>query len=304
MAVALIAFGAAQPAKRQKAPNPHWKADGCATCHTMENGKPLPITVAESDDVCLKCHDGEKASAEFHPVGRGFEGAHFKKPGWPLIEEKLACVTCHDVKRACDAKATRTLNNRMLLRDKKSPVKGQNSPFCLNCHESGAYQKINPHVMLLADKNEIIEEKCLFCHNKAMDRNALTRTGNPSMKSPQTTMCKDCHAEHKDPMQQAHIGMKLSPEILARIYVREVTGLAANLGPGLLQQAKTAGDKPVRMIPDKNGTIVCTTCHNPHQSGVFPRESVLAYRAMKLTGDGKVVSPVRGQVWCRHCHDF
>jgi hypothetical protein len=58
------------------------------------------------------------------------------------------------------------------------------------------------------------------------------------------------------------------------------------------------------MVPDKNGVVVCTTCHNPHQAGVFPPDSVLSFRAMKLTGKNSVASPVRGQVWCRHCHDF
>ena len=288
---------------RPKVANPHWKGDACAACHLIENGKPLPITVVQADDLCLKCHDGEKASAEFHPVGRGFESPGLKKPDWPLVEERLACLTCHDMKAGCSVKATRPNVNRMFLRN-FSLARGKSNPFCLNCHQSGAYQKLNPHVMVLNEKKEVIEEKCLFCHSKPLDRNAVSRTGNPSLKSSQATLCRDCHPQHKDPMQQGHLGLKLSPEMQAHIYAREVMGLSARLSPDLLKQTTAAGLKPLKMVPGKDGAIECSTCHNPHQSGVFPQDSVLSYRAMRLTSDGRMVSPVRGQQWCAHCHDF
>ena len=105
-------------------------------------------------------------------------------------------------------------------------------------------------------------------------------------------------------MQQGHIGLKLSADMLAHMHVVEIMGLSAKLAPQLIEQAKKAGNQPTKMVPDKKGQMVCSTCHNPHQSGVFPRGSVLAFRAMKTNNEGKLVSPVRGQLWCRHCHDF
>ncbi|MDM7998679.1 MAG: hypothetical protein QUS33_01430, partial [Dehalococcoidia bacterium] len=175
--------------------------------------------------------------------------------------------------------------------------------FCLNCHKEGAYQKLNPHAMLM-ENGDIVDEKCLFCHTKPLDRKTMKRSGDSSLKAAQVNLCKDCHPTHKDPMQQGHIGLKLPPETLAHMYVVENMGLAAKVAPQLIEQAKKAGSMPTKMVPDKNGQMVCSTCHNPHQSGVFPPGSDLGFRAMKTNSKGKLVSPVRGQTWCRHCHDF
>ena len=82
----------------------------------MEANKPLPIPPAEVDEVCVKCHDGEKAAAEFHPVDRNFEAPNLVKPDkWPLIEDRIVCLTCHDMKLGCDPKAVRQLANRMVF---------------------------------------------------------------------------------------------------------------------------------------------------------------------------------------------
>ncbi len=158
--------------------------------------------------------------------------------------------------------------------------------------------------MMMADRDEIVDEKCLFCHTKPLDRTAKTRTGNAALKTDQMAMCKDCHPRHKDSMQQQHIGTKLTADMQAQMLARELVGLAAGVGPQLLEQAKKLGGKPTKMVGDRDGTITCSTCHNPHQYGVFPKDSVLSYRAMQKSREGKLVSPVRGQSWCKHCHDF
>lgn len=294
---------AASP-RREKVPSPHWKRDTCATCHTVENGKRLPITPEHADEICLKCHDGRKAAQEFHPVGRPLDPEKYQRPkDWPLVEERLACLTCHDMKPGCNETITRPAANRMLLRDFQAGRK-QSKPFCQNCHQSETYQKLNPHVMLLPDSNEIIEEKCLFCHDKPLDRAAVTRTGKPSLKANQQDLCRDCHRPHEDPMVQGHIGLKLSDDMLAYMYVREMTGLRSTVGTATLEQAKAARNKPTKMVGAADNTVVCTTCHNPHQNGVFPVTSELGYRAMRLVDKNSVNSPVRGELWCRHCHEF
>jgi predicted CXXCH cytochrome family protein len=301
---ALAGTSAFAAAPATKVPNPHWQKDGCSNCHTIDGGKKLPIAAANVDGVCLKCHDGRKASAEFHPVGRAFDNQKYIKPkDWPLVEERMVCNTCHDVKIACVEEINRPASNRMLLRD-FSATRNQAQPFCRNCHQAEAYQKINPHIMLLAEKDEIIEDKCLFCHNKPLDRQTLARTGDSALKIEQQLLCRDCHPQHKDQMIQGHAGVKISPDMLATMYLRELTGLQATMGTSTVSQAVAAGKKPVKMIPAADGAIVCSTCHNPHQYGVFPKDSVLSYRAMRQMGKNRMVSPVRGQTWCRHCHEF
>ncbi len=303
LALGAVAVFAAVP-RVPKAENPHWKADGCDKCHTMAEGKPAAISVEKADEVCLNCHDGRRASEEFHPVGRTFDHDKYDRPKtWPLAGDRLACLTCHEMKPACDAKAQRLVSNRMLLRDYQVG-RQQSQPFCRNCHHDAGYKKLNPHEMLLEDKDEIIEDKCLFCHNKPLDRKSLVRTGEQSLKADQDALCKDCHPQHKDPMQQGHINLPIREEMLARMYAREVLGLSAELNVAMIEQLRKSGKQPTLLVPDKTGKIACSTCHNPHQSGVFPRDSVLAYRAMKLGGRGHLTSPVRGKTWCRHCHDM
>lgn len=302
--VTRMAISVAAAPAQQKATNPHWKPDGCQTCHTLDQGKPSPIAAAAVDEICLKCHDGRKAAAEFHPVGLAFDNKRFTRPEkWPVVDDRLACVTCHDMRLACSPTLTRPNVNHVLLRDYQVG-RSQSKPFCRNCHQESAYKKLNPHAMLLAVKDEIIEDKCLFCHTKPLDRGTLARTGDAFLKADQAALCRDCHPQHRDPMQQGHIGMPLSADMLATMRSRELIGLSSKLSPKIIAQVKASGEKPTKMIPDQGGKIICSTCHNPHQAGVFPSDSALAYRAIKPNADGRMISPVRGQAWCKHCHDF
>lgn len=299
--------GAARPGAalvRPKAVNPHWKREACDQCHAMQAGKAQPIAPEKVDEVCVKCHDGRQAAVEFHPVGGALDPARFTHPkDWPVVDNRLICTTCHDVKMTCGETVVRVAANRMFLREYQSG-RSQSKPFCQNCHQEAAYKKLNPHVMVLGEKDEIIEDKCLFCHNRPLDRKAMTRTGDSALKAEQAKLCRDCHTQHKDPMQQEHVGIKVSPTTEARIFARETMGFNGRLSDASLEKIVKAGQKPTRMVPGKDGTILCSTCHNPHEKGVFPPGSVLSYRAMWIKGDGQTISPVRGQAWCRHCHEF
>ncbi|MCY2954553.1 MAG: hypothetical protein NTU53_21695 [Planctomycetota bacterium] len=299
-----FAFAHAAPAPREKAPNPHWKHDTCETCHTVQDGTKRPITPDTADEICLKCHDGSKAAMEFHPVARPLDPEKYARPDqWPLVNNRLVCMTCHDMKVGCVEAINAPAQNRMMLRNfQAGRAKGQ--PFCQNCHKEATYQKLNPHLMLLSDKDETIEEKCLFCHTKPLDRAAVVRIGNPSLKIDEVTLCRDCHPQHKDPTNQNHVGTRLTADMLATMYIREITGLQSPVGPKSIAQVKATGKKPTRMPVFPGDVILCTTCHNPHQAGVFPKQSTLSYRAMHVVDNTRTVSPVHNQVWCRHCHEF
>ncbi len=327
---------AAQPvARKSTVPNPHWKNDGCVVCHEGTGEGHRKIAAEAVDDICLKCHDGEKAAAEFHPVHRKMEEtASITRPrGWPLINDQMVCATCHDMRLACEMKRNVAGQNRMFLRD-YSVRRTQGQPFCQNCHIEKAYRKINPHEMVLdptspvharpatrpttapaeaaetanaavpAGGREIIEDKCLFCHTQPLDRTAMKRTGKSMLKTDQATLCRDCHGAHKDPMVQGHIGLTIKPEMLALMYIREQVGLAGSPAQATIDEVVKAGLKPRLMIPAANGTMICSTCHNPHQSGVFPSSSELDYRSMRFNRQQKLVSPVHEQIWCRQCHSM
>jgi hypothetical protein len=320
------AAGAQPRAFVAKVPNPHWKKDTCDVCHAGQGEQRHAIAPEAIDDLCVKCHDGTQASQEFHPVSRKFKETDLitMPKGWPVVNGELACMTCHEIAYACDLKRNTPASNRKFLRDfRQGRAMGQ--PFCQNCHKESAYRKINPHEMLLetgapallkpsasgarpvpstqpAGGPEVIEEKCLFCHTKPLDRKTMKRTGEASLKTGELALCRDCHPRHKDPMMQNHIGLPIKPEMLALMCVREQTGLAGNPDPTILEQVQAARTRPRLLVPADDNTMTCSTCHNPHQRWVFPPGSELGYRAMQVSPQKKLVSPVHEPVWCRHCH--
>jgi predicted CXXCH cytochrome family protein len=291
---------------QQAAINPHWDAARCGECHAA-GAAPVAVKGEEADRLCLRCHDGRRASAEAHPIGPAMAKGRDAPAGWPLNGGRIGCLTCHDVTKACGAKAERTEENAKLLRgtpgkpapEGRMPARAQ---LCQNCHELSEFEPTNPHLMLTGNR-EVIAERCVVCHTEVPDRSAKVRTGRVALRGGETTVCLSCHAKHKDQFNPGHLGAKVKPEMLAFVRAREIVGLVAPIGPELLAEAKAAGGKPTLMPLAGDGTIGCTTCHNPHQLGVFPAGTPLAYRAMRVA-DGRVVSPVRGDQWCGHCHDL
>ena len=291
-----------QGAEQQAVANPHWKLDACHVCHDMSSGKASPIAAEKIDRLCLSCHDGRKAAAEVHPIRRPFKPAEklVRPDGWPAINDQIGCITCHDSQFACDPKANAQAGNHLFLRGRSDAAARQQS-FCQNCHQEESYRKINPHLMLAKD-GQIIEERCGVCHSKTPDHKITHRTFEPALKAEQATICRDCHGRHKDAITQEHIGRKMKPEQRNYLAAKEALGLSSNPSKELIQRFGAADIAPKLVVPAKDGTILCSTCHNPHERGVFSEESDLAYGTMRFDRRDRLVSPVREPVWCRHCH--
>ena len=281
------------PAQTQPANNPHWSKTGCDTCHA---GKPGPIAASAVTALCLSCHDGKHASDEAHPVGRAMQ-AIMTNPGWPTVDGTVQCLTCHNVKQQCDVNAERTDDNAAFLRSSTDPK----TPFCANCHKEPKLTRFNPHMMVQADTHAVITERCDVCHDKPMDPRATQRTGNASLRADQVTLCKSCHPHHKDISPMGHVQTTIPNDMLLYMRAREITGLLDSPSPDLLAQLEKQNAKPELMVPDADGRIVCTTCHNPHEQGTFARGSVLDDRSLRLM-KGHLVTSTRGELFCRHCH--
>jgi hypothetical protein len=157
--------------------------------------------------------------------------------------------------------------------------------------------------MLQADGRTPIQQKCDVCHDKPMDNTAMVRTANPSLRADLLVLCKSCHPHHKDISPLEHLQTMVPTEMLAYMRARELTGLIDSPSPDLLKQLKTQKATPTLMMPDAQGRITCTTCHNPHQQGTFPPDSVLADRSLRLMKD-HLITPIRGELFCRHCHNL
>jgi hypothetical protein len=234
----------------------------------MRGTDALPIGPEEVDHICLKCHDGRAARAERHPVGRSVQHAGIELPeGWPAPRGRLACLTCHDVSlTAGHLPAARIIAPTNFLRGRNDP---DPLAFCAQCHVANAQQaRYNPHRMITADGNNQTPA-CLFCHTRSFKAVELQRrSGAAALKANEITMCIGCHPQHIDFFEPGHIGTRVTPA------VREnMTDAALKAGPD--SGART------RLPLASERIIVCSTCHNPHEAGVFAPQSTLSLGAMR-----------------------
>jgi len=260
--------------------NPHWTADGCRYCHEFEAGKPVPIPPAGVDAICLRCHGGIHARRERHPMGRLFIPGQVVKPeGWPTIENRLICETCHQHIVACRLEARELRDDPDFLRGYEG---GSLLAFCALCHIEPKYHRYKLHDMLTRD-GKPIESKCLFCHTEEIKRaNMMVRTGRAELRTDPLTLCESCHTEHLDYFEPGHPGSTVKPEMRGFMVAFEELGFVAGRypTPGQIEAAARSGREPQHLPLWTGDKVVCSTCHNPHQKGVFPPGSVLAYGAM------------------------
>jgi len=282
-----------------KAVDPHGSADGCRNCHAVEADAARPIAASAIDSICLKCHDGRQATRERHPIGRTFASRQITLPdGWPTHGGKLGCVTCHDIRSACEQQ--RSAANPAFVRGYRA---GNLIGFCGRCHEDGqAYQRYDPHVMLAGDK-EPIERVCRFCHLPAIDQHdGAVRTGRPALRADEITLCLGCHGSHKDYYEPGHIGAPVNAEMKARVRVARPKPNVEFATPAFSATVQSGQCEPLPL--GKGDVIVCSTCHNPHQDGTFAAGNVLDQGGLPV-GEGRGVLPLRGfgAEVCGACHE-
>lgn len=280
--------------------NPHWTPDGCRYCHPTD-APPAPIPPAEAEDICLSCHDGRKAKRERHPIGRTFDSEQVTRPdGWPTVDGQLTCATCHAISEACHAEKRGPRGNSAFLRSDSTagPL-----AFCAQCHvDETVHQRYKAHAML-DEAGTPIKEACLFCHESMPDDlDRLTRTGQPALRADVISLCLGCHPRHVDFFEPGHIGVRVTAKIKAQMIAAEQkasgrSSRAAALG------APPAITEPTHLPLAGGDTVVCSTCHNPHQAGVFPANSVLADGA-PAPGEERQTLRLRrsGKEICFACH--
>jgi hypothetical protein len=291
------------PTASTPAPDPHWKPDGCAHCHQVKEGVALPIPPESVDAICLDCHDGVRATRDAHPIGRAFAGDQLHHPeGWPTIDERIGCATCHQIEDAPDHDRPRPRDNPAFLRGFETR---RLLDFCAHCHLDldvhGAY---NPHVMLDAG-GEIIERSCRYCHHSLIDqRHRLVREADPALRTDGITLCLGCHRRHIEYFDPGHIGATVTPEIKRRMTVMESHPQYTDDAGTIDWTTTRRADESLRFPLGPNDRLVCATCHNPHQVGVFPPDSVLALGAIQ-TGHERETLRLRGfgKELCVACHD-
>ncbi len=268
--------------------NPHWTKDGCMVCHEESMAGKVASENHETNVFCLSCHNGRLAPSEPHPIHRLFNRADLKRPdGWPLVDNELACKTCHDVTRGWSQIPTRPSSNPMFLRDFED---GHKAAFCLKCHTPGTGSgKHNPHLIVQPD-GSIANDGCLFCHDETMTfdkRNQKFRTGESHLVGAELILCIGCHTQHIDYFDPGHIGVVASEKILNN-----------------LAQTRLGDREALTVLPLGEGNVVrCTTCHNPHQKGVFEDGSLLGLGGLRFEPNRRELAlRGAGDRICETCH--
>lgn len=261
--------------------SPHWKGNGCSACHAPSRGAPSAIEPANVTASCLRCHDGEKAMTDSHPIGRGFERADLRLPqGWPAPGGQLSCLTCHDVVIACKSPTDAGVRAKNPLMMRGGPVVDQ-STYCGQCHIADDHERFNPHRML-TDPGRVDPSTCMYCHTETMDARAMVRlAGQTTLRGDESALCLGCHDQHVDYFEPGHFGARADGDMARRL--------------------SAAGG---RLPLTPSGTLTCSTCHNPHQRGVFPDGSVLGAGGQRLntTEDQPPALRGYGAGICGACH--
>jgi hypothetical protein len=242
--------------------------------------------------LCLSCHDGKTAIDEAHPVGRVAQTARTKAPeGWPLVDGRIGCLTCHDIRKHCDAPGARPADNPGVVRafDAANPLAS-----CTQCHVSQEW-RVNPHRSEIAGLASP-GAACGFCH-VSTPRRAATGAWEfeAKLRDRPTKLCLNCHTMHADPAPSGHLGASVNTNMLRAIAACEAR-LKGAASPG----------SPAGLLPLDDGRVSCATCHNPHATdgplaALLPRPFGTA-RSTEPADAGKGLRLPHMQL-CLSCHE-
>ena len=169
---------------------------------------------------------------------------------FPLNDKgAIDCKTCHGIKNI-EKTPIDKVDKKAKNFHRGGPYE-QLSEFCHNCHEKKDYKRPNIH-NLLDDKGKYDEAKCEYCHKKAPDlKKDIKRDDLEFRLSPQK-LCWGCHL--KTPHLNA-LNHLVKPDKKMRKHMLK------------------AEKKLNVILPlDKEGKIMCATCHAPHESGLIDKK--------------------------------
>jgi len=285
----------------EKSEDPHFRAKKCNVCHPK--GIPPKLEFKHIDDLCSSCHQQEKIRTEIHPSQiTSHRKAVQKIPkDFPLISGKMTCNTCHDTFVQCKGDASKQEKNPLFLRGGPYLVPWD---ICFRCHDSSLYDVFDPHDQI-DDHGKRREETCLYCHEPP------DHLGSPEavVGKPSIDICRSCHWVNYHPAT----GISQMPKFRGILNLSDSPKNHPDAGARHMQRKPSPKMRTyIKNIEKKNRTYIplntrrevyCSTCHNPHEKGVFLEDDP---RALGSEGDHPQKNRIRissGQL-CVVCHDI
>jgi hypothetical protein len=234
--------------------NPHWKDVMCIACHIEEPGEGTPNLKYQGNItlLCNRCHDGEIARNDVHPVDKKPSENVAIPEDMPLSQGLLTCATCHDssLQEGGERKRSVGRHNPSFLRG------GYNTrnEYCFRCHLMEQYGKLNAHQQL-SESGSVKPQSCLFCHSSLPDIKVAGIESVTFNTDSLDEYCTVCHTATRF-IDEHPVGEHLVEPS------REIS-----------RAIETAGERIEVNLPLFNDMITCATCHNPHQGGVIEIEA-------------------------------
>ncbi len=267
--------------------NIHFTGKYCNECHLKSPKKGGDIFLRHGNDFIqtCRCH-GYSAGTYIHPVDifPTADKLAIMPATFPLQDGKMTCLSCHDIALQCYRDPKTAQRNKTFLRG--APYSSRTA-LCYQCHQISKYNRRDPHNQL--DQNgEIIEEKCLYCHESKPDEQHATYSGSGIHAEVVTligkldVLCYRCHYKqsHHHPINAEH-------------FKQPPAAIADNM-------KRTEKRHGIILPLDKEGKITCATCHNPHERGVIPP----GRPAAKGAGEKyRLRLPGRSGQICQGCHN-
>ena len=230
----------------------HYSDKYCIECHEQtpqKGGKTYLKHNGDFTQLC-RCH-GYTPGTYIHPVDivPSDEKRALIPDDFTLVDDKITCVTCHDMYLQCQENPKFKVLNKRFLRG--APYVSRTT-LCFRCHDEKQYTMLDPHNQL-TETGTIIVDKCLYCHLEKPDEKTETFK-EVKLIGQLEVLCFRCHYKQSQlhPINANHL-VKPNDQIIENIKESE-----AQFG--------------IILPLNYEGKITCPTCHNPHERGVIPRD--------------------------------
>jgi cytochrome c553 len=230
----------------------HYSDKYCIECHEQKPQKGGNTYLKHNGDFTqlCRCH-GYTPGTYIHPVNvvPSEDKRALIPDDFPLVNDQVTCVTCHDMYLQCQKNPKFKVLNRRFLRG--APYVSRTT-LCFRCHDEKKYTMLDPHNQL-TETGAIISDKCLYCHLEKPDEKTATFK-EVKLIGQIEVLCFRCHYKQS----------QLHP-INANHLVKPTSQIIENMKDS---EAKFGIILPLNY----EGNITCPTCHNPHERGVIPRD--------------------------------